>query len=271
VVSAVAGLGILFSQESVKAKLLRSLLYVFYRLSFGHKNQAAIFQNTNDRDLLVSWGVLDQNKSILIRGAGADLTQYSFCDEPLGVPVVSFAARLLLDKGVGEFVEASKILKDRNVEAEFWLIGDPDSGNANSITSEQLYNWQKAGLVKYLGHSFDIAFLFSQSNIVCLPSYYGEGLPKVLIEAAACGRTVVTTDHPGCRDAIELNETGLLVPIKDAVALADAIEYLIENPNVRKAMGNAGRVLAEKEFAIEKIVDEHMQIYRNLLDRAQLG
>ena len=103
-----------------------------------------------------------------------------------------------------------------------------------------------------------------------LPSYYGEGLPKVLIEAAACGRAVVTTDHPGCRDAIEPNKTGLLVPIKNALALADAIEYLIKNPDVRKKMGAAGRNLAEKEFAIEKIVAEHMEIYRKLLNKGGL-
>ena len=270
VISAVAGLGILFSQKSVRAKLLRSFLYPVYSLAFGHKNQVVIFQNTNDRDLLINWGIVGQKKSVLIRGAGADLKQYPFFDEPNDVPIVSFASRLLLDKGVGEFVEASKILQSRNVSAEFWLIGGPDFGNVNSVTLEQLDQWQKAGLVKYFGHRSDIATLFSKSNIVTLPSYYGEGLPKVLIEAAACGRVVVTTHHPGCRDAIESNKTGLLIPIKDALALADAIEYLIDNPSVRKRMGKAGRDLAEKEFSIEKIVDDHMKIYRNILDKTEL-
>jgi glycosyltransferase involved in cell wall biosynthesis len=108
------------------------------------------------------------------------------------------------------------------------------------------------------------------AHVTVLPSYYGEGLPKVLIEAAACGRAVVTTDHPGCRDAIEPNKTGLLVPIKNAFALADAIEYLIKNTNVRKKMGAAGRALAEKEFAIEKIVAEHIKIYQKLIDEGEL-
>ena len=271
VVSAVAGLGLLFSQASSKNKLLRSVLFPLYYFSFGHKNQAVIFQNSNDCDVLVNWGVVNSNKSVLIRGSGADLALYPFCDEPDGVPVISFAARLLLDKGVGEFVEASKVLKKRNVDAEFWLIGSPDSGNANSVTIEQMEEWEKAGLVKCFGHRCDIAFLFSQSNIVSLPSYYGEGLPKILIEAAVCGRAVVTTDHPGCRDAIKPNETGILVPIKDAFKLANALEYLIDNPDVRKTMGTAGRALAEKEFAIEKIVDEHLKIYRNLLDKPKLA
>lgn len=267
VVSAVAGLGILFSQDTLKARVLRYFLYPMYRLAFGHKNQTAIFQNTHDRDLLVDWGVLNKHKSVLIRGAGADLKQYQFVEEPQGTPVISFAARLLIDKGVVEFVEASRLLQERGIAAEFWLIGDPDPGNANTVTREQLVAWESEGLVTCLGHRSDIPALFSQSNIVSLPSFYGEGLPKVLIEAAACGRAVVTTDHPGCRDAIESGVTGILVPIKDAVALADALEYLIQNPDARKAMGQAGRDLAEQEFAIEKIVDAHIVIYQNLLNK----
>ena len=270
VVSAVAGLGILFSQNSFKAKILRSALYPLYYFAFGHKNQTAIFQNADDLSLIVNWGVLNKKKSVLIRGSGVDLTKYAFHNEPGGAPVVTFAARLLLDKGVGEFVKASAILKSRGVEAEFWLIGEPDPGNSNSVTTEQLALWQKTGLVRYLGHSSDIAHLFSQSNIVSLPSYYGEGLPKVLIEAAACGRSVVTSNHPGCRDAIEPNETGLLVPIKDSTALANSIEYLINNTDKRKAMGKAGRALAEKEFSIEKIVNKHINIYNNLTSKVAL-
>lgn len=264
VVSAVAGLGILFSQNTLKAKLLRALLYPMYYLAFGHKNQTAIFQNTNDRSLLVNWGVLKSEKTVLIRGAGADLVKYPFVPEPTGTPIISFAARLLKDKGVVEFVEASRILQERNVIAEFWLIGSPDLGNKNTVTNEELDNWQNQGLVKCLGHRSDIADLLSQSNIISLPSYYGEGLPKILIEAAACGRVVVTTDHPGCRDAIE-EDTGVLISIRDSLALANAIQDLIENPEKRKAMGSAGRALAEREFAIEKIVDAHMQIYNVLM------
>ena len=267
VVSAVAGLGILFSGQSFKNKVLRSILYPLYRFAFGHKNQSAIFQNPNDRDLLVGWGVLDFDKARLIRGAGADLSVYPYSSEPEGVPLISFAARLLKDKGVVEFVEASRILKSRNIEARFWLIGDPDPGNSNTVTQTQLNEWQQAGLVECLGYRTDIANLFSQSNIVTLPSYYGEGLPKVLIEAAACGRVVVTTDHPGCRDAIEPDVSGVLVPVRDAEALANAIQDLIENPEKRKTMGQAGRELAEREFAIEKVVDAHLKIYDELLSK----
>ncbi|EMR11897.1 group 1 glycosyl transferase [Methylophaga lonarensis MPL] len=265
VVSAVAGLGVLFSKNGFKNKALRFILYPIYRLAFGHINQIAIFQNKDDRELLVNWGVLKLSKSRLIRGAGADLSHYPCLPEPVGVPVISFASRLLKDKGVVEFVEASRILKARGVEAVFWLIGDPDPGNRNTVTQDQLEHWQKAGLVEYFGYRNDIASLFAQSNIVTLPSYYGEGLPKILIEAAACGRAVVTTDHPGCRDAIEPDNTGVLVPVKNALALADAIEDLILNPDKRLLMGKAGRQLAEREFNIERIVEIHITFYQELL------
>jgi len=269
VVSAVAGLGILFSGQGVKNKVLRSILYPLYRFAFGHKNQAAIFQNPNDRDLLIDWGVLNFNKARLIRGAGVDLSVYPYLPEPEGVPVISFAARLLKDKGVVEFVEASRNLKSLGIVARFWLIGEPDPGNSNTVTQAQLDEWQQAGLVECLGYRTDIADLFSQSNIVALPSYYGEGLPKVLIEAAACGRAVITTDHPGCRDAIEPGLTGVLVPIRDAVALADAIQDLIENPKKREVMGKAGRELAERDFSIEKVINAHMVIYEELLKKGR--
>jgi len=266
VVSAVAGLGLVFSQNTVKSKFLRIILYQFYNLAFGHKNQTTIFQNPNDRDLLVKWGILSKDKTVVIRGAGVDLAQYPFCDEPSGVPVITFAGRLLRDKGVEEFVEASRLLRARGVKVFFWLIGEPDSGNSNSVTTKQLDEWQKLDLIKYFSYRSDIASLFSQSNMISLPSYYGEGLPKVLVEAAACGRAVITTDHPGCRDAIGPNVTGVLVPIRNVIALADAIEDLINNPEKRKQLGQAGRVLAEKEFSIEKIIDEHMKIYNELFN-----
>lgn len=269
VVSAVAGLGVLFAGQGLKNKILRSILYPLYQFAFGHKNQAAIFQNPNNRDSLVDWGVLKFEKACLIRGAGAELSRYPYLPEPVGIPVISFAARLLKDKGVIEFVEASRILKSRNVDARFWLVGGADPGNRNTVTQQQLDEWQKAGPVECLGYRTDIANLFAQSNIVTLPSYYGEGLPKVLIEAAACGRAVITTDHPGCRDAIEPNQTGILVPIKNAEALADAIQYLIENPENRAKMGKAGRKLAENVFDVNNVVEQHLDIYQELMEKIE--
>lgn len=265
VVSAVAGLGILFSQNSFKIRVLRTMLYPLYRFAFGHPRQMVIFQNHDDKALLLRFARLRKEKAVVIRGAGVDLTAYPYLPEPQGEIVVSLASRLLKDKGVVEFVEASRILRQRAVAAVFWLIGTPDPGNANTVTQTQLDAWEKEGLVKCLGYRADIAELFAKSHIVTLPSCYGEGLPKVLIEAAACGRAIITTDHPGCRDAIEIDETGLLVPIKDSAALADAIELLVVNSEKRKQFGQAGRRLAETVFDVEKVIDEHIRIYDQLL------
>lgn len=267
VVSAVAGLGILFSQDSVKNIILRSVLYPLYRFAFGHARQKVIFQNPDDKALLQRFAHLPADKTVLIRGAGVDLAVYPFLPEPEGEVVVSFASRLLKDKGVVEFADASRVLRQRGIAAAFWLIGTPDPGNANTVTQEQLDAWEQEGRLKCLGYRTDIAKLFSQSHIVALPSCYGEGLPKVLIEAAACGRAVITTDHPGCRDAIEPDVTGLLIPIKDSDALADAIERLISNPEQRQRLGRAGRELAESVFDVEKVIDEHIRIYEQLLKR----
>lgn len=265
VVSAVAGLGILFSSNQLKFRLLRLVLYPLFKFAFGHSNQSVIFQNIDDRNSLVNLGVVDKKKVRMIRGSGVDLTTCPVLPEPNGSAIVSFAARLLKDKGVEVFVEASRLLKQHGSNVRFWLIGQPDEGNANSVTLEQLKQWESEELVELFGFRADIPGLFSKSNIVALPSFYGEGLPKVLIEAGACGRAVITTDHPGCRDAIVPNETGMLVPVKDPVALAGAIQKLVEDVELRRAMGRKGRALAEDAFAIEKIVEQHMQIYMELM------
>jgi glycosyltransferase involved in cell wall biosynthesis len=265
VISAVAGLGSMFIREDIYGRLFRRLLNPLFRSAFGHKNQVVIVQNLSDRDALVEWGVLDPSSARLLRGSGVDLMGFLKLSEVAGTPIVAFAARLLRDKGVNEFILAARLLRTRGVQARFWLIGDADPSNPTSITQQELLAWKSEGVVQVLGYRDDIEDLFAQSHIVCLPSYR-EGLPKTLIEAAAAGRAVVTTDVPGCRDAIIPNETGLLVSVRDAESLADALQWLIEHPRERAEMGRAGRALAEREFGIEKIVDAHLKIYQELLD-----
>jgi glycosyltransferase involved in cell wall biosynthesis len=265
VVSAVAGLGILFSSAELKYRLIRLSIYPLFKFAFGHKNQIVIFQNSTDQHILVDWKVLHAHKARMIRGSGVKLSSYPALPEPENhPPVVSFASRLLKDKGVEILANTSRLLKYKKIDVDFWLIGEIDSGNKNSITQQQLTDWEDEGLVKVLGFRSDIADLFGKSNIIVLPSFYGEGLPKVLIEAAACGRAIITTDHPGCRDAVEF-DTGVLVPIKDHVALAEAIQDLIQDSRKRQRMGKAGRRLAEQDFSVEKVVANHIQIYQELL------
>jgi len=261
---AVSGLGFVFSSSGFKAKLVRVIVMFLYRLALGKKNLQVIFQNPDDRQVLMRLGIAIAEKSVLICGSGVNLSEYTVVPEPTDKPVVVMAARLLWHKGVGEFVAAAHLLKSRGVQARFVLAGAPDPGNPVSVTQEELDVWQQEGFVEVMGFRHDIANVFADSNLVVLPSYYGEGLPKVLAEAAACGRAVVTTNAPGCRDAIESNVTGLLVPVRNAAALADAIQQLIEDQALRHQMGKAGRKFAEQKFAIEKIVAAHFEVYRKL-------
>lgn len=269
-VSAVSGLGIVFSSRNQKYKFLRLFLYPLFRLSFNHKNQKIIFQNKNDLKSLSSLGLVSSSKSFIIQGSGVDLNLFERHTEPNGVPVISFAGRLLIDKGVEVFVNASRILKKRKVNARFWLIGEPDLENLNSISTKQLKKWESKGYIEWFGFREDVSDLFSKSNIVTLPSFYGEGLPKVLIEAAACGRAVITTDHPGCRDAVESKKTGLLIPTRDPNSLADAICILIDDSSLRIEMGVNGRKMAEEKFDVNEVIVQHMVIYKNLFHEVDI-
>ncbi|OHY79835.1 glycosyltransferase family 4 protein [Marinobacter sp. AC-23] len=261
VVSAVSGLGTVFLAQSTVAKLRRWFIAKLYTAAFKQRRLAVIFQNPDDRDTLILLGALQVGGTRMIRGSGVSLDDYPCVPEPeADKPMVVMAARLLRDKGVFEFIEAARLLRDRGVKAQMRLIGSADPGNLTSVTEAELDQWRKEGVVELMGFRSDIAEQYAAANIVCLPSYR-EGLPKSLVEAAVCGRAVVTTDVPGCRDAITSGETGLLIPVKDSVALADAIQKLIEDSCLRRRMGEAGRDLAEEAFSIEKIVAQHLKIY----------
>jgi glycosyltransferase involved in cell wall biosynthesis len=270
-VAAIAGLGFVFTDRAgVKVAVLRRFVEVLFRWALGHSCKSLIFQNPNDRDQVLAMTRGSAQEIRLIRGSGIDLASCPVLPEPATPLIVSMAARLLYDKGVSEFVEAARILRRRGVAVRFWLIGEPDSANPTRVSSKELEAWRAEGIVELLGYQRDVPSLYARSHIVALPSYR-EGLPKSLIEAAACGRPVVTTDVPGCRDAIEPGVTGLLVPPRDAMALANALERLIEDSSLRKAMGKAGRTLAEREFGIEKVVAAHLQIYKELIDKCELN
>jgi len=267
VVAAVSGLGTVFVAQSGAARARRALVSWLYRVAFGQRRLAVIFQNPDDRDGLLAIDALKKEQVRMIRGSGVNLANYSFVPEPESAPVVVMAARLLRDKGVYEFVEAARLLKSRGVAVVMRLIGAPDPGNPTSVEQAELDGWSAEGIVELPGYRSDIAQQYAAANIVCLPSYR-EGLPKGLVEAAACGRAVVTTDVPGCRDAIEPDVTGVLVPVKSAPSLADALQALIEEPERRMRMGKAGRELAERAFSIDRIVEQHLAIYKELLEDA---
>lgn len=263
VVAAVSGLGTVFISRSTVSNIRLWLVKILYKIAFGHQNLVVVFQNQSDRDTFIKAKIIKNRQTNIIRGSGVNLAEYSYSPEPKGVPVVAMAARLLRDKGVFEFVEAAKILKKRRISVIMQLIGSPDLGNPTSITELELITWKNEGNIEFLGYRSDISNLYSKANIVCLPSYR-EGLPKSLVEAAACGRVVITTDVPGCRDAITEGVTGVLVPVKNAVALAETIEKLVNDDELRRTMGLAGRKLAEEAFDIDIIVRQHLDIYELL-------
>lgn len=267
VLAAISGLGYVFTERGNKEKFLLKIISVFYKVALTKRNLRAVFQNPDDLNALAIIGAVKKEKATIIRGSGVDLKKHAAFPEESKSLIITFAARLLRDKGVFEYVEAARILKKRGVKAEFQLAGDPDYGNPTSISEKDLGEWIAEGVVSYLGYKDDIASVFKSSNIIVLPSYR-EGLPKVLMEAAACGRAVITTDVPGCRDAIEPGVTGLLVPVRSASALADTIQILIEDTERRQKMGCAGRALAERAFGIEGIVAQHLEIYRDLENNA---
>lgn len=261
IVNAVPGLGYVFLARGRIAALRRRLVLLAYRVALSGRNTRVIVQNPDDAEFLVSRCGLDSAHIRLIRGSGVDLRAFTCSEEPDGVPVVLLASRMLFDKGVLEFVGAAKALKQQGFKARFILVGDPDEGNPASVTAEQLEAWNRAGTIEWNGPRKDMPQAMLEANIVCLPSYR-EGLPKVLLEAMATGRAIVTADVPGCREAVTEGLNGLLVPPRDPVALARAIGTLLEDPQRRREMGSAGRARAESDFGLDGIITTTLSIYR---------
>ena len=266
-VVAVSGLGYVFMSHGSTALVRRALVSVLYKLALTHRNLKVIFQNADDLRSLNEIVHLPAHQVATLRGSGVDLAHFVHWPLPAGVPVVVLAARLLADKGVFEFVEAAKLLKAQGCSARFVLVGTVDTGNPTSVKQTELDVWVRDGVVEWWGHRSDMAQVLSAAQIVVLPSYR-EGLPKVLLEAAACGRPVVTTDVPGCRDAIEPGVTGVLVPVQDALALAQAVNELILDPVRCERLGRAGRALAQQAFDVRQVVAAHLHIYAELISHS---
>lgn len=265
-VNALAGLGFVFVQGRVLARLLRPLVKLAFRWTLGGERTLTIVQNPDDRDLLVRERLVEASHLRLIRGSGVDLHRFAEAEPPLGKPIVLLMSRMLWDKGVAEFVEAARRARARGADARFVLVGDPDPENPAAIPRETLTTWAESGVIEWWGQRNDAPVVLAQARIVVLPSYR-EGLPKVLLEAAATGRPMIATDVPGCREVIEPGVTGLLVPARDSVELADAIVQLLADPERCRQMGRRARQLAEREFGVEVVVTRTLGVYREMLGR----
>ena len=240
-----------------------------YRALLNHKKSYILFQNPDDRALFTQYKIIYPKHAFIIKGSGVDLQQFNSTPIPKGQIKVILIARMLWDKGIREFVDAATILHKQGVIAEFILVGSVDPGNPKSILTEQLKQWHSDGVVNWLGEQSNIAQLLIESHIVVLPSYR-EGLPKSLIEAAAAGRAIVTTDVPGCREVVQDGENGFLVPVRDAKELAAAIKKLINNPGLLITMGKKSRLIAEQEFSIDQVVSKTLGIYSKIVSDPKL-
>jgi glycosyltransferase involved in cell wall biosynthesis len=266
-VDAVMGLGSGFSGRGPAARLRRWALGTALRLVAGRGGGWVVVQNPEDRTALAGLGV-DAGHIALIRGSGVDVARFVPLAEPeASTLTIALVSRMLRDKGVLEAVAAVRRLRAQGLAIELLLAGPTDPDSANSLTVETLRELSSDPGVEWLGPVSDVRTVWARAAIAVLPSTYGEGVPKTLLEAAACARPVVATDVPGCREAVRPGETGILVPPHDVASLAEAITALAADPARRRAMGRAGRVLMERRFADEIVARETLALYRAALEQ----
>jgi glycosyltransferase involved in cell wall biosynthesis len=264
-VNTVTGLGPVFTRTNLPIKVLRNMLIKVLRVCFRAANSRVIFQNENDRELFLNAEIATAEKTVVIPGFGVDTEQFVPRPEPDGKFVVMLPARMLWEKGVREFVEAARELRERGASARMVLVGAPDPNNPGCISERQLREWEETGDVEWWGQQIDMPVVICKAHLICLPSYR-EGLPKVLLEAGACGRAIVTTNAPGCSYVVRHGENGLLVPIRDSNALADTIQRLLQDSTQRRQMGVAGRERVAAEFSVGRISRQTLGVYAELMN-----
>jgi glycosyltransferase involved in cell wall biosynthesis len=268
-INAVAGFGYSFVASGPRAAVSRRILEASFARMSNQPRARVLVQNPDDERLLRDSGLVRADRLVVIPGSGVDVDR--FCPapegEPAGVPRVTLVSRMLWSKGVGEFVEAARLLKTKGVDFEAVLVGDPDPDNPQSIPETTLRGWHDEGVVAWWGHEEDIPSVWARSHVAVLPSHR-EGLPKTLLEAAACGRPMVATDVPGCREVVAHERSGLLVPPKDPRLLAAAIEDLVRDRRSRKTMGHAARADAVEKYSESVVIERVLALYRSMLEAA---
>lgn len=265
-VNAVAGLGYVFTSNDAKARMLRPVVRALLRLALDGDRARLILQNPDDVALFAKAGLVDAARVRLIPGSGVDCQRFAeLARAPSGPPLkVLLAARLLWDKGVAEYTQAARQLRGQGRAIRFLLAGTPDPGNPAAVPQATVQAWVDEGLLEWLGHVDDMPALLATVDVVVLPSYR-EGLPKTLIEAAACGLPLVTTDVPGCREVVTDGVDGLLVQARDAASLAAAIARLHDDPALAERLGTAARAKALAEFDERIVIERTVAVYQELM------
>lgn len=264
--NALAGLGFAFTSDTAKARAVRPILRALLRHVLGHPRAAVLVQNPDDRAAVQSLGIAPEH-IFVIPGSGVETDRLMPLPEPAGPLTAAFVGRLLDDKGLRTLVQAHEILARRAQPVRLLIAGDPDPANPVSIPPQEIAEWGRRPGIEVLGHVADIREVWRAAHIAVLPSRR-EGLPKSLLEAAACGRPIVATDVPGCREIARPNINALLVPPDNAPALADAIGRLAGDAGLRARFGAAGRHLVEAEFSAAHIGEAVVRLYGQLLARA---
>lgn len=264
VVNAISGLGGFFAEDnnSILSKVIPNVL----RFSHQRDNLLVIFQNKEDKALYVRHHIINDDQARMISGSGVDLNVFCYTIEPLGGKIiVMLTCRMIREKGVFELVGAAELLrKEYEDNVEFWIVGGLDD-HPGAITKDEIESVCDGNYIKWLGRREDIKELLQQCHIYAFPSYYKEGIPKSLIEAAASGRPIVTTRNIGCKEVVVEGFNGYLVPVKDAVLLAERIKMLIDDKDLRVTMGKASREIAENSFSLDEVIEKHLAIYQELV------
>jgi len=266
-VSTVAGRGWSFSDGGLKARLVSRLVNRFYRSIFRHANSRIIFENPCDRDYFVQQGLLSPEQAAVIPGAGVDLSHFQLmAADKMGEGYLLFASRMLKSKGLDTLVAACDLLRGRGQPVRLRVAGILDESQADALPLEQIEHWADSGKLEWLGQRDDMPELIGESILVALPTRYGEGIPRVLIEAAACGRALIATDVSGCREIVRNGHNGMLIsPTAVIDEWADTIGALLVDIEKSVEMGLNGRRLVEAEFSDAKICRETLELYEDLL------
>ena len=262
IINSITGLGHLFIDPGFITQILRGLAKWLYRSSL--RDTLVIFENPDDRTTFIQNKFLAEEQSYLVMGTGVDINKFHPTPKNNDIPVVLFSSRLLVTKGLIEYINAISILKQKGLKARFAIAGIPDPGNPASIPQGQLDSWKQNGFAEWWGWQDDMPTTLSKADIFCLPSYR-EGIPSALLEACACGLPIVTTDVPGCRDVVTDGMNGLLVPVRDSQALADALERLLNDPAMRSKMGQIGRQIAFDQFSLSRNISQNLGVYEQAL------
>ena len=269
IVNAVAGLGHVFVSRGAWARVIQTIFRGAYRIAFSSRHSCVLFQTEANRSVFVDNGVVSRDRTVVVGGSGVDTSVFVPGLEPPGPPIVMLAGRLIWNKGIADLFEAGAMLRHSGRAARIVLVGVPDAANPMAVPEAHLRAWESSGDIEWWRRRDDMPAVIQQASIVVLPTD-GEGVPKILLEAASAGKPIVASDVPGCRDVVRNGENGLLVPAANPPALADAIGRLLDAPAVRRSMGDRGREIAVKEFSDRLVADRTLAVYRSLLERSGL-